>query len=579
MLRSLKPFLELLRPYRSKVILSILLGSIAGLATGGGLAKGAEVLFSSVLSKDADLSRGQIMSVAALFPALFLVIGSSSFASAYLLNSAGLGAIRDLRQRLFGHLQSLPLAYFQKSKSGDLVSRLTADPQMLQVTLNFFARNVLTQPATIVGSIGYLTHKALSEAGVLQIYICILILPIVIFPIRYFSRKVEKKARAQQDELGQLTNRISQNLTAAREVRAFNLEARENKSFSDRVSAFFVAQMKVVKYSYSLGPAVEIISSIGLSIAFLIGYNKGIDSGTFTAIFLSLYLTYASIKKLGAFISELKKGKAALDRINEVLEEPIAIENPESPIIKDLTGGEIAFENVSFAYDNAPALDQVSVLIPKDSVSALVGPSGAGKSTFANLVPRFYDVESGSIRIDGVDIRKYELHMLRAHIAIVSQDPVLFDDTIFENIKLGRQDATEQEIVAAAKNAFADEFIVEMESGYETIVGERGTRLSGGQKQRIAIARAFLRNAPILILDEATSALDSEGEKKIQQALDKLVIGKTVLIIAHRFSTIRSATQILVFKDGRIIDSGKHSELYNRCALYNKLYDQQQAAL
>jgi subfamily B ATP-binding cassette protein MsbA len=230
---------------------------------------------------------------------------------------------------------------------------------------------------------------------------------------------------------------------------------------------------------------------------------------------------------------------------------------------------------VSFSYGDSPALENASAVIEPGCVCALVGPSGAGKSTFANLVPRFYDVLEGSISIDGIDIRKFNTNDLRQRIAIVSQEPVLFDDTIAENIRLGRQEATDEEVFEAAQQAFADEFIKEQPNGYQTIVGERGTRLSGGQKQRIAIARAFLRNAPILILDEATSALDSESERMIQKALDKLVVGKTVLIIAHRFSTIKNATKILVFENGNIIDEGSHTDLYASCSLYKSLYDQQ----
>ncbi len=578
MLNNLKVFLRLLAGYKKQLYLAILIGSIAGIGTGAVLTKGVERLFSLILSGDRDLSASEILLVASSFPTIFLLIGLCVFGSAYLLNHAGLAAIRDLRDKVFAHLQLLPLSYFQSSKTGDLISRLTADIQAMQQTLTFVARNVITQPATILGAIYYLYDVASKNEGVYQIYLCLIALPIVIFPIRHFSHKVERKAREQQEELGGMTNTISQNLSAAREVRAFNLQDKERLQFSRRIAELFKAQMKVIKYSFSIGPVVELCSSIGLSIAFLIGYYNGVEGGVFTAIFLALYFTYTAVKKLGTFSAELHKGVASYLRVQEILDTRITVKDPDQPLPLESVEGEIEFRDVSFSYGEVNALEAVNARIQKGDICALVGPSGAGKSTFANLVPRFYDVSHGGVFLDGRDIRRFRANDLRNHIAIVSQDPVLFDESILENIRLGRQDATDEEVREAARQAFADEFISDPENcpqGYETIVGERGARLSGGQKQRIAIARAFLRQAPILILDEATSALDSESETKIQQALGKLVAGKTVLIIAHRFSAIKNATRILVFDDGAIIDTGSHTELYARCDLYRNLYDRQ----
>ncbi|MDQ8203009.1 ABC transporter ATP-binding protein [Pelagicoccus sp. SDUM812003] len=581
MLKDLKIFLRLLSAHKKTLGLAVLLGSIAGAVTGAFLTKGVEQLFTLILNGDRGLSRSEVIAIAAGFPAIFLVIGVCLFGSAYLLNLAGLDAIRDLRAKVFFQVQRLPLAYFQSSKTGDLISRITSDVSALQQTLTFIAKNVIIQPAVILGCIYRLTMLAIENEGVYQVYLCLVALPIVIFPIRSFSHKIEYKAREQQEELGSLTNSLAQNLTAAREIRAFNLQDRENRRFVARLSDLFRSQMKVVKYSFGLGPVVEVCSSIGLSIAFIIGYYNGVPGGVFTAIFLALYLTYTAVKKLGTFASELSKGVASYQRIAEIMDSPVDIDDPEEPIEVESVNGEIEFRDVSFSYDDTPALKSANARIEKGDVCALVGPSGAGKSTFANLVPRFYDVSFGGIFLDGHDLRRFRLTDLRDHIAIVSQEPVLFDDTIMENIRLGRQDATDAEVREAARQAFAHDFITEPSTcpdGYNTLVGERGARLSGGQKQRIAIARAFLRDAPILILDEATSALDSESEAKVQQALEKLVVGKTVLIIAHRFSTIKNANKILVFQDGEIIDSGSHQELYPRCPLYKSLYDQQQAS-
>jgi subfamily B ATP-binding cassette protein MsbA len=294
----------------------------------------------------------------------------------------------------------------------------------------------------------------------------------------------------------------------------------------------------------------------------------------------TLYFSYEPIKKIGALNNDLKRGVAALERLEAVFDEPVTITDAPDPRAVGRLKGEIAFENVSFSYkSDVPALSRISVRVPAGTLCALVGPSGAGKSTFANLVPRFYDPSEGVLTIDGIDVRSMRLQELRRNIAIVSQDPVLFNDTIYSNLLLGRPEASRAEVEQAALDAFAHEFILQMPKGYDTLVGERGSQLSGGQKQRLAIARAFLRNAPILILDEATSALDSESEAAVQQALRKLVVGKTVLIIAHRFSTIRDASMILVFERGEIVAQGAHGEVYASNALYKSLFDRQQLAL
>ena len=575
MLKDLKLFLALLRPYKKRVRFALLVGGVAGLCTGAGITLGAEKLFSIVLNGEQSMELKRLILVASIFPLLFLTIGVSTFLSTYHLNYAGLGVIRDLRAELFSHIQRLPLAFFQTKKTGDLIARLTADTQAMQYALTITGRDLAIAPLTFLGAVSMLAYKGWQHDGVVYIYCSIALLPLVIFPVRKLTQKLGQKAKTQQEELSSVTNDLSQNLGAVKEVRAFNLQDRETRRFSKGLSELFHSQMKVVKYTFSLSPLVEIISSVGLASAFVVGYYKGVTGEVFIAIFAALYFSYSPIKRISYLAGELKKGAESLRRIREVINEPVSIEEPSSPVTINSIQGRIEFHKVSFSYGDSPALRNASAVIEPGCVCALVGPSGAGKSTFANLVPRFYDVLKGSISIDGIDIREFNTNDLRQRIAIVSQEPVLFNDTIAENIRLGRQDATDEEVFEAAQQAFADDFIKEQPNGYQTIVGERGTRLSGGQKQRIAIARAFLRNAPILILDEATSALDSESERMIQKALDKLVVGKTVLIIAHRFSTIKNATQILVFESGNIIDEGSHADLYASCPLYKGLYDQQ----
>jgi subfamily B ATP-binding cassette protein MsbA len=334
--------------------------------------------------------------------------------------------------------------------------------------------------------------------------------------------------------------------------------------------------MKIVKYAQALTPAIEVISAGGVALTMFLAYDTGISLDAFLALVGALYFAYEPMKKIGALNNELKRAGASLDRLEVVLLEPVSIADPVSPVTVDRLKGELSFADVTFAYKTGETvLHDLTMRIPAGAVCALVGPSGAGKSTFVNLVPRFFEATGGKVLIDGLDVRDMRLADLRRNIAIVSQDPVLVNDSIYNNLLLGRPDARREEVIAAAKNAFAHDFIIAEKDGYDSIVGERGVRLSGGQKQRIALARAFLRNAPILILDEATSALDSESEAYIQTALQSLVVGKTVLIIAHRFSTIRDASMILVFNQGRIVASGTHTDLHAQNALYRSLYDRQ----
>ena len=522
------------------------------------------------------LTTWQVWTIAMWLPVIFIIRGVAGYMNTYLIQYSGVRILEEIRIDYFRKLQSLPLAFFHRLSSGELISRGLNDTNQLQNTLTVISNDLVKQPATLLSTIAAMAILAYQEQGLVLVLVCLLTVPVAVFPIRYVGKKLVTRAIQLQAQTGTITDRFTENLAGVKEVRAFGLERHEIDRFA-RLSGLLVrANMKVVKYAQMLTPSIEILSAIGISITFAYAYRYNVHSGSFLGILAALFLSYEPLKKLGAVNNELKRGSASLQRLEAVLNEPETITDPTRPVTVGRLRGDVAFDNVEFAYNpGEPVLRAVSTRIPAGTICALVGPSGAGKTTFANLVPRFYDPGVGRVMVDGVDVRSLRLADLRRNIAVVSQDPVLFNDTIYNNLLLGREGASREDVEEAARSAYAHEFITQFPQGYDTQVGERGAKVSGGQKQRLALARAFLRNAPILILDEATSALDSESEAAIQAAQAKLVVGKTVIIIAHRFSTIREASLILVFDRGAIVARGDHAQLYSANELYRALYDRQ----
>jgi len=581
MIRRFRPYFSYLLPHRGLLSVGIVCGIIAGVASGAGLPLMIDQVFPVIFGDDRlTLTNWELAAVVLWIPEIFLVRGVATYLNTYFIQLAGTRILEAIRLDFFRKLQVLPLSFFQKNSSGDLLSRGLSDANQLQFTLITVANEIVRSPASLIGSISYIAWKAYHVQGVTFVLVILAVVPLSVLPIRYVGKKLIKRAGQIQAELGGVTNIFSENLSATKEVRAFSLEEREVARFKGASQTLIRAQMKFMKYEKALTPLIEIISAVGIAFTLLYAYKVNLDQKTFIVLITALYASYEPIKKLGSLNNELKRGLGALDRLEEILQAPVAIvDGPGArPLVR--AHGALSFENVSFSYQTGElVLNEVSVLIPAGTVCALVGPSGAGKSTFANLVPRFFDPVSGRVTLDGHDLRALRLADLRRNIAVVSQDPVLFNDTIYHNLLIARPEATRADIESAARAAYAHEFILSFPDGYETFVGERGARLSGGQKQRLALARAFLRNAPILILDEATSALDSDSEAAIQLALKQLVVGKTVLIIAHRFSTIRDATKIIVFDAGEIVAAGDHAELYAANPLYRSLYDRQSSAV
>lgn len=577
-MRRFRPYFRYLKAERATLITAIFYGVLFGAANGLGLPLMMKVVFPAVFeSVGPRWTTAELLNIASLLPLVFLLRGVSGYLNTYYVNLTGMRVLEALRIDYFRKLQVLPLSFVQSRAMGDLVSRGLSDTGQLQNTLVSVANDAFKQPLTLLWSVGYLAYLASTEKSVALVLVCLALIPICVFPVRYVGRKVVKRALQVQNQLGDVTAQLTENLAAAREVRAFSVEDRVTQRFAEACRTLISSQLKVVKYAQALTPVIEIISAFGVSLTFIYAYQERMPLGVFLSIVMALYVSYDPVKKLGALNSEVKRGTASLERLEVVLNEPVTITDPAEPVEVRRLRGDLAFEGVTFAYKlNEPVLHAISVKIPAGTVCALVGPSGAGKSTFANLVPRFYEVGTGRVAIDNIDVRSMRLSDLRNNTAVVSQEPVLFNDTIYSNLLLGRPTATRDEVEQAARDAFAHDFIKTLPRGYDTIVGERGALLSGGQKQRIALARAFLRNAPILILDEATSALDTDSEAAVQAALKKLVVGKTVLIIAHRFSTIRDASMILVFDRGEIVARGTHNELIAASPLYKSLYERQQ---
>jgi subfamily B ATP-binding cassette protein MsbA len=573
--RTFAPYFALLKPVKWHFAGALVCGMIYGAASGFGFPLMAYKILPKVFGGDPP-SGWMLAGVIAMMPVAFLIRGLSDFFGYYLSAFCGIRVLIQIQSRLYRKLQDLPLGFFGKMRVGDLMARVVGDAAAVQTVVTNVATDLVKQPVQFIGAIGSLIYISIQRKEAIYILFALAIVPLCVVPIRYFGKRLKQKAARLQAGAGDLSTALNENLGATREVRAFNLQQVETDKFADRMAVIAKFQLKKTKYSKMLPPIIEFVSACALAVGVLYAAKVHLSVEDMLPLLAALYMTYPPIKKFGAIHNEIRQGEASVERIEQVMQTPDAVPDAEPPVPFDVKQTDIEFDCVTFEYEtDVPVLRGISAQIPAGSVVALVGPSGAGKSTFVNLIPRFYDVTGGAIRIGGIDLRRFGKTDLRHHISIVSQDTFLFNDTIRNNIRLGRLEATDAEVEQAARHAFAYDFITAFDEGYDTIVGERGTRLSGGQKQRIAIARAFLRNAPILILDEATSALDSESEEMVQKALVELVKGRTVFIIAHRFSTIRMADRIMVFEQGVLRNEGTHAGLYVSDDLYKSLYDRQ----
>ena len=575
------PYFLLLKPLWFPFLCALLCGVLYGVSSGFGLPYMIDQIFPKIFPNEntdlaEELTSFELLLYVIWFPAVFLIRGVSGYFNTYLINFCGVKILEKIRVDVFTKLQKLPLSFFQNNQEGDLLSRVSSDTGQLQSAVLTISNDSIKQPVTFLGAISALFLIALQNEGMSFVLLCLLVIPVCIFPIRKIGEIILKKALGMQELAGGMTAILSENLSATREVRAFNLEKREVDRFQKSSQEYLGARMKVIKYSNLLTPVIEIITALGISFAIFQASRTEIRLESFIPVIMALYMSYEPIKKLGAIQNQIKQALASIHRIEEILNADELVLDSKEPVSKRIKG-DIEFKNVCYSYkeNREKALHNLNFTISSGEVIALVGPSGAGKTTIANLLPRFFDPVSGEIKLDGVSLSDYSLKNLRESIAIVPQKPFLFDLSVLGNIELGYSQYTDKEPTEAADLSNSTEFINNLPAKFQERLGEDGSRLSGGQIQRLAMARAFYKNAPILIMDEATSALDSENEEKIQESLKKLMKGKTTFLIAHRFSSIRLANRILVINKGEIIADGSHEVVYSSCDLYRSLYDQQ----
>jgi subfamily B ATP-binding cassette protein MsbA len=521
----------------------------------------------------------EVFFAVSFLPTIFLVRGLSQFISTYLLNLAGLKVVESVRRAVFVKIQEMHLGFFGKIPTGDLLQRIINDANAVRLVLIDISNDLFVQPLTVLLSVIYVIFLCLSKPGGYWFLICLLVIPLVVFVVRYIGRSIQQKAQRTLTSSSSLNTITVENLQSARDVRAYGLQQREQQRFALASAEGLRMQAKLVRYEKALSPLIEFSAALGIALAVGVGAGIGFKFEEILSLITAFYIAYSPIKRIGMISAQINIALPSLARLEEVLNARVEVADAPDAQPLPKVKGEIEIQGMSFAYGEEVVLEIGQLKIPAGQSVALVGPSGAGKSTFVNLVPRFFDPQKGVIKVDGHDLRTLRQADLRANIALVSQEPVLFDETILENIRLGKLGATDDEVREAARLAGALEFIEAQPQGFHTRVGERGMRLSGGQRQRVSIARAFLKNAPILILDEATSALDTDTERSIQESLSHLMVGRTTLIVAHRFSTIRDAQRILVFAEGKIVADGPREEVYQKNDLFRRLWDNQAQGL
>ena len=574
------------KPYKGRFILGLALG----LASGGvsslfplaiarvtstvfhGAAPNAAAMRHNLGVLDTGPKINSIVLICLAIPAIMTVRSLCSYGSTYCMQWVSNRVVTDIRSQLFSKMVRNSMDFFNKARSGFLMSLITNNTRVMQMALTTIGSDIFKQPITIIGAISVLLVMDWKFTVV-----TLVLFPMCLLPLRIYGKRARKAVQNEQAGMAEMVVTMQETFAGIRVIKSFAREAHQEKEFKRSNQVQFSQMMRIIRSLEAVGPLVETMAAIGVGIALLYVYAANLSVGRFFGLISGIFILYDPIKTLSRIHLVMQRSIAATGSIFSILDSKPTIQDAPTAVALNSSQGRIDFENITFRYANTTrdAISNVTLHFEPGKTHALVGASGAGKSTILSLILRLYDPTSGAVKIDGRDLRAVTQKSLRERLGLVTQETFLFHDTIFNNIQFGRLDATAEEVHEAARAAYARDFIMAQPKGYQTVIGDKGCLLSGGQQQRLAIARAVLKNAPILLLDEATSSLDSESEQQIQRALAELATGRTVIAIAHRLSTVLSADQIIVMDGGRIKEIGTHAQLLEKSGYYRRLYDHQ----